>query len=160
MDAQTAFGPYGFGFGVVSGTAVVLAVLLLGGAFGMWRKHTDGRVRAVAPTEAEAEPQVSPFSRFGEMGERATIVQFSSTVCAPCRAAKVIATDVAAAVPGVRHLEINAEEQMDLVREFGIMRTPTILVLDRRGQLSARISGVPRKDELLVAVDDRRFEDI
>jgi thiol-disulfide isomerase/thioredoxin len=146
----------------VSGIAVVLAVLLLGGAFGVWRNHTDGRVRVVAPMPqaTAADPADSPFARHGEMGERATIVQFSSTVCAPCRAAKVIAADVAASVPGVRHLEINAEEHMDLVREFAIMRTPTILVLDRRGQLSARISGVPRQDELLIAVDDRRFEDI
>lgn len=102
----------------------------------------------------------SPFAAHGEMGSRATIVQFSSTVCAPCRAAKAIATEVAGAVPGVRHVEINAEEHMELVREYGIMRTPTILVLDGHGRLSARISGVPRKDELLVAVDDRRFEDI
>ncbi len=146
----------------MTGTVVVLAVLGLGGAFGVWRKRTDGRVRLVAPSADSAASDVSesPFARHGAMGERATIVQFSSTVCAPCRAAKAIASDVAASVPGVRHLEINAEEQMDLVKQYGIMRTPTILVLDRRGQLSARISGVPRKDELLVAVDDRRFEDI
>ena len=141
---------------------VVLAVLVVASGFGLLRQRTDGRVKQLAPS-AGGEAVLaadSPFAQYGTMGERATIVQFSSTVCAPCRAAKAIASDVAAVVPGVRHLEVNAEQHMDLVREFGIMRTPTILVLDGRGRLSARISGVPRKDELLVAVDDRRFEDI
>ena len=146
----------------MSGAIVVLAVLVLASGFGVLRKLTDGRVQQLA-LAADSEGVVaadSPFAQHGAMGERATIVQFSSSVCAPCRAAKAIATEVAATVPGVRHLEVNAEEHMDLVREFAIMRTPTILVLDGRGRLSARISGVPRKDELLVAVDDRRFEDI
>ena len=72
----------------------------------------------------------------------------------------MIAGEVAQQVPGVPHVEINAEDNMELVKEFGIMRTPTILVLDGQGRLSARISGVPRRDELLIALDDRRYEDI
>jgi thiol-disulfide isomerase/thioredoxin len=147
----------------MTGVLAVLGALLLASAFGLWRRRTDGRVRAIAPSEpgpVEDAAAISPFAAFGEMGERATIVQFSATVCAPCRAAKVIAHEVAAQVPGVRHLEINAESNMELVREFGILRTPTILVLDGRGRLSARISGVPRREELLIALDDRRFEDI
>lgn len=147
----------------MSGAAAVIVVLALASAFGLWRQRTDGRVRMVESetvTERSDVPPVSPFAAFGQMGEHATIVQFSATVCAPCRAAKVIAGEVAQQVPGVTHVEINAEEQMELVKEFGIMRTPTILVLDGQGRLSARISGVPRRDELLVALDDRRFEDI
>lgn len=143
----------------MSGSVVVLGVLAVAGAFGVWRQRTDGRVRrVVAPAQAPA--QDSPFAGFGELGSHATIVQFSSAVCAPCRAAKAIARDVVASVPDVTHVEIDAESNLELVREFGIMRTPTLLVLDGNGRLSARISGVPRKDELLIALDDRRFEDI
>ena len=147
----------------MSGGIAVIGVLLVASAFGVWRQRTDGRVRAVAPSAdaaGESSAAASPFAAFGEMGEHATIVQFSAPVCAPCRAAKVIAGEVASQVPGVRHLEIDAESNMELVKEFGIMRTPTILVLDGQGRLSARISGVPRRDELLIALDDRRFEDI
>ena len=155
----------------MTGGLAVVAVLVVASGFGIWRQRTDGRVQrvAVAPTTRAAEavdapaaanPTSSPFAAFGHLGEHATIVQFSATVCAPCRAAKVIAREVAAQVAGVTHVEINAEEHMDLVKEFGIMRTPTILVLDGQARLSARISGVPRRDELLIALDDRRFEDI
>lgn len=147
----------------MNGAFAVIGVLAVASAFGIWRRRSDGRVRVIAVKPvADTEPTdaSSAFSAFGEMGAYATIVQFSATVCAPCRAAKVIAAEVAQQVAGVTHVEINAEENMELVREFGIMRTPTILVLDGQGRLSARISGVPRRDELLVALDDRRFEDI
>jgi thiol-disulfide isomerase/thioredoxin len=146
----------------MNGAFAVIAVLAAASAFGIWRQRTDGRVRRIAavPEPGLEAPSPSPFAAFGEMGEHATIVQFSATVCAPCRAAKVIAGEVARQVPGVTHVEVNAEENMELVKEFGIMRTPTILVLDGQGRLSARISGVPRRDELLVALDDRRYEDI
>lgn len=156
----------------MTGALAVVGVLAIASAFGVWRQRSDGRVRLVergpevsaasAPTagvDAPPSPD-SPFAAFGAMGEHATIVQFSATVCAPCRAAKVIAGEVASQVPGVTHVEINAEEHMELVKEFGIMRTPTLLVLDGQGRLSARIAGVPRRDELLIALDDRRFEDI
>ena len=157
----------------MNGAYVVIGVLALATAFGLWRRHTDGRVRLVVPAEPTASSEqsvaegvaaeqapASPFADFGELGERATIVQFSARVCAPCRAAKVIASDIVATVPGVTHIEIDAESHMDLVQEHGIMRTPTLLVLDGQGRLSARIAGVPRKDELLIALDDRRFENL
>ena len=140
----------------MSGTIIVVAALTLAGAFGVFRQRTDGRVRRVAGTAVVA----SPFVELGTMGSHATIVQFSAPVCAPCRAAKVIAREVASEVAGVTHLEVQAEEHLDLVAQFNIMRTPTILVLDGAGRLSARISGVPRRDELLIALDDRRFEDL
>lgn len=149
----------------VNGGIAVVAVLAAASAFGLYRQRTDGRVRSIDVMTADedrptATVSASPFATFGPMGEHATIVQFSATVCAPCRAAHVIAGEVAAQVPGVTHLDINAEHNMELVKEFGIMRTPTILVLDGAGRLSARISGVPRREELLIALDDRRYENL
>lgn len=141
----------------MDGVVWVVVVLAAASAFGLWRQRSDGRVRAVTTSTA---PAASPFAAHGELGERATLVQFSATVCAPCRAAKAVARDVVTLMPGVRHIEINAEHHLELVREFGIMRTPTILVLDGEGRLSARIAGVPRKDELLIALDDRRYENL
>lgn len=143
----------------MNGSIVVLLALAAASAFGLWRQRTDGRIRISTSPQPQTTTE-SAFAKFGELGERATIVQFSARVCAPCRAAALIATDIATQVPGVSHIEISAEDHMDLVREFGVLRTPTLLVLDGQARISARISGVPRKDELLVAIDDRRFEDI
>jgi hypothetical protein len=65
-----------------------------------------------------------------------------------------VLADVAAMVPGVRHVEIDAESRLDLVRRFDIMRTPTVLVLDAAGQITRRASGQPRKIDVIAALGD------
>ncbi|WP_246081110.1 thioredoxin family protein [Nonomuraea mesophila] len=88
------------------------------------------------------------------LGERVTLVQFSTAFCQPCRATRRILSDVSTLVPGVRHVEIDAESRLDLVRRLQIMRTPTVLVLDVAGAVVKRASGLPRKADVLVAVGD------
>lgn len=65
-----------------------------------------------------------------ELGDRATLVQFSSAFCQPCRATRRTLDEVARMVDGVAHVEIDAEAHLTLVRELDISRTPTVLVLD------------------------------
>ncbi|RFU84058.1 thioredoxin [Streptomyces triticagri] len=88
----------------------------------------------------------------GELGTVATLVQFSSAFCQPCRATRRILSDVAEVVPGVRHIEIDAEAHLDLVRELAVERTPTVLVLDRDGRVVRRAEGQPRKHEVIAAL--------
>jgi thiol-disulfide isomerase/thioredoxin len=83
------------------------------------------------------------------LGERATLLQFSSAFCAPCRTTRSVLGRVADAVPGVAHVEVDAESHLDLVRRLDITRTPTTLVLDARGREIRRATGVPRNDEVL-----------
>ena len=89
----------------------------------------------------------------GQRGERATLLQFSSAFCAPCRATRRILVDVATTVPGVTHVEIDAEEHLDLVRRLGVLRTPTTLVLDGSGREITRASGAPRAAQVLATLD-------
>jgi len=165
---------YGVAHGVV-GLWIVLAAVVLALAFGGYRLLTDGRFRGThelkdataaaaatdGPGDAEASaetPEPSTWSALGaavaevEPGERATLVQFSSAFCAPCRATRRILTDVAGAVPGVVHVEVDAEQHLDAVRRLGILRTPTTLVLDAGGQEIARAAGAPRKEQVLSAL--------
>jgi len=141
----------------MTGLIVVFAVLAVASAFGLWRRRVDGRVREVsgeaAPGEsAQADRVLTPQQLGGELGSRATLVQFSSAFCQPCRATRVILADVAGQAEGVTHLEIDAESHLDLVRELGILRTPTTLILDGAGRIAARASGVPRKQQVLAAI--------
>jgi thiol-disulfide isomerase/thioredoxin len=85
-------------------------------------------------------------------GERATLLQFSSAFCAPCRATRRVLAEVTALVPGVRHVEVDAEQHLDLVRRLGILRTPTTLVLDSRGEEVSRASGAPSRDAVLATL--------
>jgi thiol-disulfide isomerase/thioredoxin len=86
------------------------------------------------------------------LGERATLVQFSSAFCAPCRATRRILSDVADMTDGVAHVEIDAESRLDLIRDLNVLRTPTVLVLASDGRIVRRASGQPRKPDVIAAI--------
>lgn len=86
------------------------------------------------------------------LGERATLLQFSSAFCAPCRATRRILAEVAGMIEGVAHIEIDAEARLDLVRELNVLRTPTVLVLAGDGRIIRRASGQPRKPDVIAAI--------
>jgi len=144
---------------VDQGLVVLLAVLAAASAFGPQRRRTDGRLRRAEPAASTTEPDPTaaavPF-RPGELtaalGERATLVQFSSAFCQPCRAARAVLAEVARTHPGIVHVEVDAESHLDLVRRLGVRRTPTVLVLDAAGHELGRAVGVPRRDAVLAAL--------
>jgi thiol-disulfide isomerase/thioredoxin len=86
------------------------------------------------------------------LGERATLLQFSSAFCAPCRTTRVVLEEVAGMVEGVRHVELDAESHLDLVRRLDVRRTPTVLVLDPSGLVRVRAAGAPRKADVIAAL--------
>jgi thiol-disulfide isomerase/thioredoxin len=136
------------------GLIIAVLVLLAASAFGLYRKRTDGRMRAREPRadDALAAAPLTEPTLGGPLGARATLVQFSSAFCAPCRATRVLLAKVADDVDGVAHYDLDAEAHLDLVRELGILRTPTTIVLDPSGRETARAGGVPRREQVLAAV--------
>jgi thiol-disulfide isomerase/thioredoxin len=163
--------------------AVVVGVLALATVAGLVRQRRTGRFRPAAapvsvpvPTPAEATPTeesvpagtspertpaVSPTVRTvnadtlgSTLGSRATLLQFSSAFCAPCRATRVVLADVARIVPGVQHIEIDAESHLDLVRELKVLSTPTVFVLDAGGTVVSRATGLPRRQFVIAALAD------
>ncbi|MFN8193113.1 MAG: thioredoxin family protein [Nocardioidaceae bacterium] len=144
---------------MTSGQWVLVVSLVLAVGFGVFRAWKDGRfsgthrVRGLSETTAAPEPGVLDGHELAaELGERATLLQFSSAFCAPCRATRRILADVAAVVPGVTHVEVDAEHHLELVRRLGIVRTPTTLVLDAGGHEVSRAAGAPRKEQVLAAL--------
>jgi len=55
-------------------------------------------------------------------------------------------------VPGVNHVEVDAESHLGLVRQLGVMRTPTTFVLDAEGVVVTRAAGAPRKVDVVAAL--------
>lgn len=137
----------------MTGAWIVLAAVVLTLAFGGYRKLTDGRARVAKPDDT---PRLDAARLGGSLGSEATLVQFSSDVCAPCRATRRVLADVTAARPSVAHIEIGAESHLDLVEEFGITRTPTVLLLDASGAVRRRIVGAARRPDVLDALDELR----
>ena len=88
------------------------------------------------------------------LGPKATLVQFSTAFCAPCRATRRILADVAGMATGVTHVEIDAESRLDLVRSLDVRRTPTVFVLGPDGRIAKRASGQPRKADVIAALGE------
>jgi thiol-disulfide isomerase/thioredoxin len=134
---------------------VLVVALVLATGFGLYRAATDGRFRGTHRVKGAVESPVDVFdsSALGApLGERATLLQFSSAFCAPCRATRRVLADIAAIVPGVAHVEVDAESHLELVRRVGVLRTPTTLVLDAEGREVTRASGALRKEQVLAAL--------
>ena len=142
------------------GIWVLLVALVAAALLGAWRAVRDGRFRGARadarvgdPVKSPSAPAVALRGLGHELGERATLLQFSSAFCTPCRATRRVLGEVADVVPGVRHVEVDAEGHLDLVRTLGILRTPTTLVLDAGGREVSRASGAPRKESVLATLD-------
>ncbi len=140
------------------GLAVLLVALVLATAFGVYRRLTDGRIRGVDAKSISAPPPANDFISAGDLGaqlgDRATLVQFSSAFCQPCRAARRVLDEVSEMVDGVSYIEIDAESHLDLVRQHSILRTPTIFILDSTGRVQRRVTGAPRKVDVIAALGE------
>lgn len=154
--------------------AVVAALVLIASTwFGIRRRRTDGVLHHLDVTDAVGEPTdhgnpgeatpadaASPAPTHAALlahlgvasGTPVTLVQFSTACCAPCRATRVLCTDVATKVSGVEHLDVDAESHLEAVRELGITRTPTLLIVDGDGRIVRRCSGLPTRADLSAAV--------
>jgi thiol-disulfide isomerase/thioredoxin len=129
---------------------ILLALVVVTTGVGLVWRARNGAVRDV---QTDSDGALLTSSDLGaELGPRATLLQFSSAFCAPCRAARVVLSDVAGMVDGVAHVEIDAESHLDLVRRLDVMRTPTVFVLDPHGRIVKRASGAPRKADVLAAL--------
>ncbi|RCV50855.1 TlpA family protein disulfide reductase [Marinitenerispora sediminis] len=143
----------------VAGGAAAAAVLVLGTVLALVLRRRSGRFRAArsrgvvsAADEAAEGLRLTAEDIGAPLGERATLLQFSTAFCQPCRATRRVLAEAGALVPGVAHVEIDAESHLGLVRRLGILRTPTVLVLDARGAISTRASGQPRKADVIAAL--------
>ncbi|MEU1177956.1 thioredoxin family protein [Streptomyces sp. NPDC005820] len=135
----------------MTGLVVCVTVLAAASAYGVLQRRRSGRVRVRGRDDGK---RLGSDRLGGELGERATLVQFSSAFCAPCRATRRVLGEVADMVPGVAHIEIDAEDHLDLVRELDILKTPTVLVLDADGRIVRRATGQPRKADVIAALGE------
>ena len=135
----------------MTGIVICGAVLVAASAFGVLHRRRSGRVRVRVRDDGK---RLGAAELGRALGERATLVQFSSAFCAPCRATRRVLGEVAGVVPGVTHVEIDAEEHLDLVRRLDILKTPTVLVLDADGRIVRRATGQPRKEEVIAALGE------
>lgn len=143
-----------------SGAWILIAAVAAAALFGGYRAFTDGRFRGTHRVRGAGESSSTPVEVsvlagtpwHDQGGPEFTLLQFSSAFCAPCRATRRILADVAAGVPGVAHLDVDAEHHLDVVRRLGILRTPTTLILGPDGRELGRASGTPTRATVLAVL--------
>jgi thiol-disulfide isomerase/thioredoxin len=131
---------------------VVLLVALVAAATGLglfWQSQ-QGRIRRADGNTVIRLRDLPGIRRFGS---GATLLQFSTEVCAPCRATHTVLGGIAAERAGITHLDLDVTNRPDLAARFHIMQTPTTLILDRKGVVRARIGGAPRRESLSAELD-------
>jgi thiol-disulfide isomerase/thioredoxin len=130
--------------------ALLVALVAVSTAVGLVWRATTGRSKTVSGSESVALSDLVA----GEQGGRvATLLQFSTEFCSPCVATGVQLQRMAAAVTGVRHVEVDVTSRPDIASRFGILQSPTTLLLDRDGVIRARVGGAPRVAELRAQLD-------
>jgi thiol-disulfide isomerase/thioredoxin len=149
---------------VTAGIIVAVAALALSTGLGLLYRKRNGTLRPARPAGQDsarhgaAAPAagrgLTPEDLGAPLGARATLVQFSTAFCAPCRATRRVLADVAAMTDGIAHVEIDAESHLDLVRRLDVRRTPTVLVLGPDGRITRRASGQPRKADVIAALGE------
>jgi thiol-disulfide isomerase/thioredoxin len=133
----------------VKSFAPIAVILILASAYGFWYQLSRGKIRA---TKGPLEGALTADILGASLGERATLVQFSSAFCTPCRATKLLLQNVIVDMADVRHLDIDAEAHLELVRKLDIRSTPTTLFLDSRGVEVGRAVGAPHRDQVVNAL--------
>lgn len=129
---------------------LVVAVLAAATALGLVWRRRSGRGKVQSPDRPRVDADL--LASLGVPADGVTLLQFSTAFCQPCRATRRILGDVAAKLPGVHHIDVDAESHLAAVRTLGILRTPTTLVLDAGGRVRNRVVGQPRTGDVLTAL--------
>ena len=126
---------------MTNSTSLVL-VFLFSLIFGFWYRSKNGVIRK------KRRLHIGEAEFGGTYGKRVTILQFSTTFCSQCRAAKALISDVVKDEKDISYLEIDAESNLALVRKVDVRSTPTTIFLDKGGYEIARATGAPKRDQL------------
>ena len=131
-------------------TFIPLAIVLVAATgFGIWYQRTRGEFRKKKTVNG---PKLTTAIVGTELGSRATMVQFSSAFCTPCRATKVLLEDMVKTMPDVHYAHIDAESHLELVRKLDIRSTPTTLFLNGAGVEVGRAMGTPKRAQVQAAI--------
>ena len=129
---------------------VLLGLVAVSTLVGLIWRSQQGRV---SHARRRRLVQIGDVPGMRSFARGATLLQFSTEVCAPCAVTRTVLKGVASEHQNVAHVELDVTHRPDLANRFHIMQTPTTLILDRQGVIRARIGGAPRRDSIRAELD-------
>ena len=130
---------------MVLALVVVASLVALATGLGFAHRALTGRARRVSTSIDLPEEVV--------LGTDATLLQFSTEVCSPCRATHTVLDGLARERDGLQHVDLDITHRGDLASKYNIMQTPTTLILDASGTVRARIGGAARRETVVAELD-------
>jgi thiol-disulfide isomerase/thioredoxin len=131
----------------ISGLYLALGLLGLTLIAGIFYKVSAGSGRSVQKSEVidlariQAHKNGFPVT---EPGKNATLLQFSTEYCGQCPAVRRSLAQIEYRTGGVLHAEVDLTDRLDLAARFKISQTPTVFILNDKGEVTFRVSGVPK----------------
>jgi thiol-disulfide isomerase/thioredoxin len=132
----------------VTGWYALGGALLLTAALAWWLRRQEGRVRRVAATTGLPEPVRAALAAAPAI----TLVQLSTTFCAPCRHARAVLRQLAGNTDGLAHVELDVTDRPEVAASLGVLRTPTTVAFTHDGTELLRVGGVPKGATLVDAL--------
>lgn len=126
---------------------IAAALLVLATIIGVTLRHRDGRRLEGGALRFDPADAAST-----ELGPRATLVQFSTEMCARCPQVRRMLHAFASDHEGLHHVEVDLTHRPDLSARYKVLQTPTTLLVDGSGAVRARFHGVPHRTALTEAV--------
>lgn len=140
----------------MTGAWVLLGTLAVAALAGFLLKARNGRIRQARPAPESAEAPAArlpaPVAEVLDPASAVTLVQISTTFCAPCRHTRVILSALADKTPGLTHVDLDVTNQPEVAQALSVLRTPTTLALAPDGRELLRVGGLPKAAELLEAL--------
>jgi thiol-disulfide isomerase/thioredoxin len=119
-----------------------IAIVIIGvAAFAYWMLNQRLLMRA----------RQNIFTLFNSLPNKPVLVYFTTPDCAPCKTIQRPAIHRISNLLGERLevIEIDATQQPDLAKAWGVMSVPTTFVLDATGEARYVNNGVARAEKLL-----------
>ncbi|MDP3952907.1 thioredoxin family protein [Microbacterium sp.] len=119
----------------ITGAVVALAIVC-----GFVIRAQDGRRRSGGHLRVRAEDLAGR-----PLASAATLVQFSTELCARCPQVRRLLGQIADEHADVAHMEIDLTNRNDLATRYHVLQTPTTFLVDGSGAVLSRWGGVPNR---------------
>lgn len=132
---------------MTTGIWVLVGTLALASVAGLAWRRSQGRVRTAKMSQLPTE-----LHKLVDPSSRVTLLQISTTFCAPCRHTRILLSDLADKTDGLQHVDFDVTNHPEVATSLGVLSTPTTLAVDSKGVELMRVGGVPKRDTLLDAL--------
>lgn len=127
--------------------AIAIAVIAIVLGFGWWWRRREGRF-----TEASGRFDRTDLGLQWRERPAAVLVEFFGEHCAPCVTVQRRIEKLAAELPEISVVSIDAGARLDLADRYAVRRVPTLFVADENLRISWRASGVPSEEAIRSAL--------